>query len=175
MTRIFWIPLGLIIALLSIFPLALAEERFWLVTEPSEGMPTCEEFFDKWEVQGAPAGLMAMSGYAREVFAAKKCVDKDDVATACRHWQGLLVVMDKVGPPLSESRGDIENLMREHKCETPAEPGPNPATQTGPGTQPTPDAQPTPAPTTSGPPRSSILTQTSDRGAAITNGDASGA
>ena len=99
MTRICWIPLGLIIALLSTFSLALAEERLWLVTEPSEGMPTCEEFFDNWEVQGAPPGLMAMSGYAREVFAAKKCVDKGDVATACRHWQGLLAVIDKMGPP----------------------------------------------------------------------------
>jgi hypothetical protein len=113
MTRICWIPLGLTIALLSAFPLASAEERLWLVTEPSEGMPTCEEFFDNWEVQGAPSGLMTMSGFAREVFAAKERVDKGDVATACRHWQGLLVVMDKVGPPLSESRGDVENLMRE--------------------------------------------------------------
>jgi hypothetical protein len=153
MTRIFWIPLGLTIALLSAFPFALAEERFWLVTEPSEGMPTCEEFFDKWEVPGAPVGLMAMSGFAREAFAAKKCVDKGDVATACKHWQGLLVVMDKVGPPLSESRGDVENLMREHKCDIAAKSGTNPATQTVPSTQPTPDAQATPAPKTSDTPQ----------------------
>src|SRR5262245_48108814 len=68
MTRIFWIPLGLTIALLSTFPLALAEERFWLVTEPSEGMPTCEEFFDKWEVPGAPAGTHGHVGVCTRGF-----------------------------------------------------------------------------------------------------------
>ena len=153
MTRISWIPLGLTIAFLSAFPPALAQERLWRVTEPSEGMPSCEEFFDKWRVQGALSGLVAMSGFAREVFAAKKCIDKGDIATACRHWHGLLVVMDKVGPPLSESRGDVENLMREHKCESAAEAGTTSATQKVPATQPTPDVPPTPAPTTSGPPQ----------------------
>jgi hypothetical protein len=40
-----------------------------------------------------------------------------DVATACKHWQGLLVEIEKMGTPLSESRGDIEELMRQNRCE----------------------------------------------------------
>jgi hypothetical protein len=85
-------------------------------------MPACEEFYDKWEVPGAPPAMMAMFGLGREVIAAKNGLDKGDVATACKHWQGLLAVMDKIGPPLDESRGDVEALMSEHKCETAAGP-----------------------------------------------------
>jgi hypothetical protein len=77
--------------------------RIWLVAEPSQGMPPCEEFYDKWDAPGAPPGLLAMAGYSREIFAAKACLDKNDVPMACKHWQGLLAVIDKMGPPLSES------------------------------------------------------------------------
>ena len=53
----------------------------------------------------------------REATAAKDRIDKGDVATACRHWQGLLVQIEKIGSPVSESRVEIEKLMRQHKCE----------------------------------------------------------
>ncbi len=59
-----------------------------------------------------------MAGYSREVFAAKACLDKNNVPMACKHWQGLLVLVDKLGPPMNENRGDIEQLMQEHDCET---------------------------------------------------------
>jgi len=45
------------------------------------------------------------------------CIDKGDVATACKHWQGLLVEIEKMGTPLSESREEIEELMRQNRCE----------------------------------------------------------
>jgi hypothetical protein len=126
--RIYWAVLWLSLAMLSTVPLAVAEERVWLVTEPSQGMPPCEEFFDKWEAPGAPPGLLAMAGYSREIFAAKACLEKNDIPMACKHWQGLLVVIDKVGPPLNERRGDVEELMRQHSCEAaPASGEMNPA------------------------------------------------
>ena len=102
---------------LSFFPLAHAEERIWLVADPSPGMPPCDEFYDKWDTPGAPPGLQAMAGFSREVFAAKACLDKNDVAMACKHWQGLLTVIDKLGPPWNERRGEIEELMQQKECE----------------------------------------------------------
>jgi hypothetical protein len=111
------IVLGILLGMAPSFSVADPDGRIWLVGEPSEGMPPCEEFFDKWEVEGAPSPMMAMFGLGREVFAANDCVTKGDVAAACKHWQGLLAVMDKMGPPLSESRGDIEGLMQQHDCE----------------------------------------------------------
>lgn len=126
-----WIILGLSLAAV---PLAHADGRIWLVGEPSPGMPPCEEFYDKWDVPGAPPGLLAMAGYSREVFAAKACLEKNDIPMACKHWQGLLDVVDKVGAPLSESRGDIEQLMQEHACEATLASDPTP------GSAPAPDS-----------------------------------
>jgi hypothetical protein len=109
--------LVLVLVAPGVLPLAHARDGVRLVAEPSSGMPTCEEFFDKWEVPGAPSGILAMAGFGREVFAAKDCIDKGNVPMACKHWQGLLVVIDKMGPPLDENRGDIVTLMDEHDCD----------------------------------------------------------
>jgi hypothetical protein len=43
---------------------------------------------------------------------AKDCIDKNNVPMACKHWQGLLVVIDKVGSALSQSRVDERVQMR---------------------------------------------------------------
>jgi hypothetical protein len=63
-------------------------------------------------------GFVVLGSYlvGREAAAAKDCIDKGEVATACKHWQGLLVEIEKVGPPVSESRGDIKELMRQNQC-----------------------------------------------------------
>jgi hypothetical protein len=129
--------------------------RIWLVAEPSQGMPPCEEFYDKWDAPGAPPGLLAMAGYSREIFAAKACLDKNDVPMACKHWQGLLAVIDKMGPPLSESRGDIEQLMQEHDCEMAAESGANSDPESATAPAPAPDPQANPAPESSDAPAES--------------------
>jgi hypothetical protein len=106
------------------------EPQTLLAAEPSPGAPACEEFYDKWEVPGVPSAMLAMAGLGREVIAAKDCVNKGNIALACKHWQGLLSVIDKLGPPLSESRGDIEALMAQNKCagETTSIPTPPPNT-----------------------------------------------
>jgi hypothetical protein len=80
-----------------------------------QGIASCEEFFNAWELQGASASLSAISALGREAAAAKDC--KGDVATACKHWSGLLIEIAKIGPPVSESRGDIEELISQNKCE----------------------------------------------------------
>jgi hypothetical protein len=84
---------------------------------PRQGIASCEEFFNEWGVLRAPASISAIAALGREAAAAKDCSDKGDVATACKHWQGLLVEIEKMGTPLSESRGDIEELMRQNWCE----------------------------------------------------------
>jgi predicted RNase H-like nuclease (RuvC/YqgF family) len=94
-----------------------AAEREKQIAKLQQGIASCEEFFNAWELQGAPASLSAIAGLGREAAAAKDCLDKGDVATACKHWQGLLVQIEKMGPPLSESRDDIEELMRQNRCE----------------------------------------------------------
>jgi hypothetical protein len=149
-----WLVFGL--AAFTFAAPAHADGRIWRVAEPSQGMPACEEFYDKWEVPGAPPVMMAMFGLGRELFAAKSCLDKGDVATACKHWQGLLAVMDKIGPPLNESRGDVEALMAEHKCETaagPAESAPEGAPASAPTSEPAPDTATAPPPPASGEPQ----------------------
>jgi hypothetical protein len=151
-----WAVAGCFLATLSSVSLAHADGRIWRVVEPSQGMPSCEEFYDKWEVPGAPPAMMAMFGLGREVIAAKSCLDKGDVATACKHWQGLLAVMDKIGPPLDESRGDVEALMTEHKCETASGPAADSASESAPASAPTsepaPDSEPKPQLPASGAP-----------------------
>ena len=92
-------------------------EREKQIAKLRQGIASCEEFFNEWEVRGAPASISAIAALGREAAAAKDCIDKGDVATACKHWQGLLVEIEKMGPPLSESRGDIEELMRQNRCE----------------------------------------------------------
>ena len=82
-----------------------------------QGIASCEEFFNEWEVRGAPASISAIAALGREAAAAKDCIVKGDVATACKHWQSLLVEIEKMGTPLSESRGEIEELMRQNRCE----------------------------------------------------------
>ncbi len=59
-----------------------------------------------------------MAGLGREVIAAKDCIDKNNVPMACKHWRGLLAIVDKMGPPLDENRGDIEQLMQERRWRT---------------------------------------------------------
>jgi hypothetical protein len=78
---------------------------------------SCEEFSDQWEVRGAPASISAIAALGREAAAAKDCIDKGDVAAACKHWGSLLAQIRKMGPPVSESRGEIEELMRQQRCE----------------------------------------------------------
>jgi chromosome segregation ATPase len=94
-----------------------AAEREKQIGKLRQGIASCEEFFNEWEVRGAPASISAIAALGREAAAAKDCIDKGDVATACKHWQGLLVEIEKMGTPLSESRGDIEELMRQNRCE----------------------------------------------------------
>lgn len=155
-----WIVLCHSFVLLPAAPLAHAEGRIWLVGEPSPGVPACDEFYDKWEAPGMPASTMAMFGLAREVAAANDCIDKGNVPMACKHWQGLLAVMDKMGPPLDESRGDVEKLMHEHNCEavpaldSKSSPKSTPSSESAPvksapatGPSPAPDPNPEPGPT----------------------------
>ena len=97
---------------------AHSDGGFWLVGEPTKGEPTCEEFFDKWDVPGAPAGMLAMAGVGREVAAAQDCVKQNKIDLACKHWQVIVVNLDKVGPPLNASRGDVVALMQQNNCQT---------------------------------------------------------
>ena len=96
---------------------AEAAEREKQIAKLRQGIASCEEFFNDWEVRGAPASISAIAALGREAAAAKDCIDKGDVATACKHWQSLLVEIEKMGTPLSESRGEIEELMRQNRCE----------------------------------------------------------
>ena len=99
---------------------SFSQGRIVLVADPSPGKPPCEEFFDKWDVPGASTGTVAMAGLGREVMAAQDCVKQNKIPIACEHWKKLLTVVDRIGPPLNESRGDIEELMRQHSCTNPA-------------------------------------------------------
>jgi hypothetical protein len=128
-----WIAVTLSFATtLSTVSPAQADGRLWLVGRPTQGPPSCEEFFDKWELPGAPPGTLAMAGLGREAIAAKDCIEKNNVPMACKHWQVLLTAIDKMGAPLSNIRGDIEELMRQSECEvSPALAGPGASSASG--------------------------------------------
>ena len=82
-----------------------------------QGIVSCEEFFHEWETDGTPPSLSTIAALGREAAAAKDCIRKGKISTACRHWQGLLAVIEEIGPPISESRSEIEHLMRKNQCE----------------------------------------------------------
>jgi hypothetical protein len=81
-----------------------------------QGRASCEEFFDGWGIEASPPGIVKLFGIAREATAARDCINKGDATTACRHWEGLLVEIKKIGSPVSESQIEIEKLMRQHNC-----------------------------------------------------------
>jgi len=81
-----------------------------------QGRSSCEEFFDGWDPKASPPTLVQLFGIAREATAAADCINKGDAATACRHWEGLLVQVEKIGSPLTDSRDEIETLIRQHGC-----------------------------------------------------------
>jgi hypothetical protein len=81
-----------------------------------QGRASCGEFFDGWDVEASPPSIVKLFGIAREATAATDCINKGDAATACRHWEGLLVQIKKIGSPVSESQIEIEKLMRQHNC-----------------------------------------------------------
>ena len=58
-----------------------------------------------------------MAGIGREVAAAQDCVTQNKIDLACKHWQAIVVNLDKLGPPLNESRGDVVAMMQQNKCE----------------------------------------------------------
>lgn len=90
-------------------------------------MPTCEQFSDKWEPSEMPQTMLAAMAFAQEQVAAKDCVEKQDIATACRHWAGMLGIIDKA-PALEFGRGEIQEQMAEHDCDADApEPNSGPA------------------------------------------------
>jgi len=82
-----------------------------------QGIVSCEEFFHEWETDGTPPSISTIAALGREAAAAKDCIRKGKISTACRHWQGLLAVIEEIGPPISESRSEIEHLMRKNQCE----------------------------------------------------------
>ena len=94
-----------------------AVEREKEIAKLQQGMASCEDFFTNWEMRGAPTSLTVIAGLGREASAAKDCLARGDVATACKHWQGLIVEIGKMGSPLRESLADIDDLMRQHQCE----------------------------------------------------------
>jgi hypothetical protein len=95
---------------------ASASERERQIAILRQGRASCEEFFDGWGVKASPTSIVTFFGIAREATAATDCLDKGDAGTACRHWEGLLVQIEKIGSPVSESRVEIEKLMRQHRC-----------------------------------------------------------
>ena len=93
-----------------------AAEREERIAKLRQGIASCEEFFNEWEVRGAPASISTIAALGREAAAAKDCIDKGEVTSACKHWQALLVEIEKIGPPVSETRGEIKELMRQNRC-----------------------------------------------------------
>jgi hypothetical protein len=84
----------------------------------SQRMANCDEFFEEWdEVKASPPSILAIFRVTREAAAAKDCLEKGDVATACQHWRALLAKIEKMGSPVRESRVEIEELMRQNHCQ----------------------------------------------------------
>lgn len=82
-----------------------------------QGRASCEEFFDGWGIKAAaPPSVVTLFGVAREATAATDCLQKGDVATACKHWEGLLIQIKKIGSPVSDSQAEIQSLIRKHSC-----------------------------------------------------------
>jgi Cobalamin adenosyltransferase len=92
------------------------EEQIAKLQAEKRGLASCEDFFDQWALRGVPSSISAIAALGREAAAAKDCLEKGDVASACKHWQVLLTEVGKVGPPVNESRHEIMELMRQNNC-----------------------------------------------------------
>jgi hypothetical protein len=101
---------------LSAIALDYAEGRVVLVRDHQDP-PSCEEFFD-----GARAASLNIEGLEREVAAANDCIKQNNLPVACKHWRGLVAVLNKIVPPLGDTKDDVEELMREAKCQASAAP-----------------------------------------------------
>ena len=101
---------------LSAIALDYAEGRVVLVRDHQDP-PSCEEFFD-----GARAASLNIEGLEREVAAANDCIKQNNLPVACNHWQGLVAVLNKIVPPLGDTKDNVEELMREAKCQASAAP-----------------------------------------------------
>jgi len=86
-------------------------------TQEADGPSGCGQFFDKWDVEGAPAALLAMGGIGRETMAAQDCLSRNDTATACEHWGRIVAALPRLEPSLAADLGEsIEALKRRHNC-----------------------------------------------------------
>jgi len=115
----------LLCALLAAAPDVYGEEGV-STGDQEPGAPVCDEFYDKWEVPGLPAAMLAMAGIGRELIAAQDCIEKNNAPMACRHWSKVLEVTDNLGAPFNQDRGGIEQMMREQQCDPNAEPATDP-------------------------------------------------
>ena len=101
---------------LALAMLATPQVRSEVLAGGYQAAPTCVEFSGKWDIPGAPAGILAMAGFGREIMAAQDCIKQGNVAMACEHWKKLLPVIDRIGAPLDAQRGDVEDLIRQNSC-----------------------------------------------------------
>jgi hypothetical protein len=95
---------------------AEAIEREKHIAMLRQGIASCDEFFEAWDVKASPPIILAIFAITREASAAKDCIDKGDIATACKHWRALLAQIERIGSPVNESRIEIEGLMRQNDC-----------------------------------------------------------
>lgn len=78
----------------------------------------CGVFYDKWEVEGAPPGILAMAGLGHESVAAQNCIAENNIAMACEHYRKILGATGRMNPALaSDITAQVKMLMAEHKCE----------------------------------------------------------
>ena len=79
--------------------------------------PRCGVFFDKWDVPGAPQGVLIMAGIGRELMAAQDCLTNNKTPTACEHYRRIQKVLDTRGAAVpAMSRSDLDGIMKRNNC-----------------------------------------------------------
>lgn len=77
----------------------------------------CGVFFDKWNVQGAPAGTLAMAGLGHEMLAANDCIGQNNPAGACAHYRKIEAALGMMGPTVAADIGaNIKDRLRQLNC-----------------------------------------------------------
>jgi len=77
----------------------------------------CGVFYELWDVPGAPATTLATVGMAHETFAARDCIARQDMTTACEHLRNVLAAVDRMEDDEAEDlKPDIEAQMSEMAC-----------------------------------------------------------
>lgn len=98
-----------LIGIAPVVPIATAQN--------SSQSAKCGVFYDKWEVPGAPATILAMAGLGHEVLAANDCIAQNNPEAACEHFRKVESALAKINASFADDmNAELQERMQRLGC-----------------------------------------------------------